>query len=160
MRRSVRFNRGFGWRTVRLRRGLTGAVIRDRRTAAGLSTDEQTVSTRAGERIGVGDRVTTRRNDREPDVANRETWTVTCVHRDHSLSVTGRAGHRRLPAEYVDSNLELGYASTIHGAQGETVTAAHLLELQDAPARPIGLGPVEVRCGSAAGKHEVVELRA
>ena len=48
------------------------AVIRDRRTAAGLSTDEQTVSTRAGERIGVADRVTTRRNDRGLDVANRE----------------------------------------------------------------------------------------
>ncbi len=132
-------NRGFGWRTVRVRRGLTGAVIRDRRTAAGLSTDEQTVSTRAGERIGVGDRVTTRRNDRELDVANRETWTVTCVHRDHSLSVTGRAGHRRLPAEYVDSNLELGYQHHPRRPR-RTVTAAHLLELQDAPARPIGLG--------------------
>ena len=36
----------------------------------------------AGQRIGVGDRVTTRRNDPGLDVANRDTWTVTRVAAD------------------------------------------------------------------------------
>ena len=34
------------------------------------------VITATGERIGVGDQIATRRNDRETDVATRETWTV------------------------------------------------------------------------------------
>jgi len=52
---------------------------------------------------------------------------VTHVHPDRSLTVTGRSGDRRLPAAYVDRGVELGYASTVHGAQGETVTTAHVL---------------------------------
>src|SRR3954464_10223868 len=45
------------------------------------------------------------------------------------------------------------------GSDGDQLVAGAAPELQDAPSRPIGLRPVEVRCGSAAGKHEVVELR-
>ena len=33
----------------------------------------------AGERVGLGDRVATRRNDRDLDVANRDRWTVTAI---------------------------------------------------------------------------------
>src|SRR3954451_18456014 len=45
------------------------------------------------------------------------------------------------------------------GSDGDQLVAGAAPELQDAPSRPIGLGPVEVRCGSTTGKHEVVELR-
>ncbi|WP_162308246.1 hypothetical protein [Segeticoccus rhizosphaerae] len=42
----------------------------------------------------------TRRNDRGLDVANRETWTVTGIGADATLTVTGRGGQRTLPAPY------------------------------------------------------------
>jgi hypothetical protein len=82
--------------------------------------------TRRGERIGVGDRVATRRNDRDLGVANRDTWTVAGVGDDGSLLVTGRAGRRSLPAEYVREHVELAFTTTVYGAQGDTVDAAHL----------------------------------
>jgi len=81
--------------------------------------------TRRGERIGLGDRVATRRNDRDLAVANRDTWTVAGISDDGSLRVTGRAGDRTLPAEYVSEHVELAYATTAYGAQGETVDSAH-----------------------------------
>ncbi|GAA4723006.1 hypothetical protein GCM10023350_01550 [Nocardioides endophyticus] len=44
------------------------------------------------------------------------------IGEDGSLLVTGRAGRRTLPAEYV----ELAFTTTAYGAQGETVGSAHL----------------------------------
>jgi exodeoxyribonuclease V alpha subunit len=85
------------------------------------------LTTSAGEEIGVGDRVATRRNDRDLGVANRDTWTVTAVGGDGSVAVRGRAGDRHLPAAYVHHHLELAFATTVYGAQGETVDHAHLL---------------------------------
>ena len=79
-----------------------------------------------GERIGLGDRVATRRNDRDLAVANRDTWTVARVGEDGSLLVTGRAGRRTLPADYVREHVELAFTTTAYGAQGETVDSAHL----------------------------------
>ena len=81
--------------------------------------------TRRGERIGLGDRVATRRNDRDLEVANRDTWTVAGVGEDGSLLVVGRAGQRALPAEYVREHVELAFTTTAYGAQGETVDSAH-----------------------------------
>ncbi len=63
------------------------AAIRDHRTPS----DASAITTDAGEQIGAGDRVATRRNDRELDVANRDTWTVTSTAADGSLTVRGRA---------------------------------------------------------------------
>jgi hypothetical protein len=101
------------------------------------------VTTRAGQRIGAGDRVATRRNDSDLGVANRDTWTVTAVGRHGELVVTpagaaggdvtptgvnpARSGQRVLPANYVTAHVELAYASTAHGVQGDTVPAAHLV---------------------------------
>lgn len=117
------------------------AAIRDHRhglstdhpaTAAGAVTKPLTSSlTRAlttggGERLGVGDRIATRRNDRDLAVANRDTWTITGIGDDGSLTITGRNGTRSLPAAYTREHVELAYATTIHGAQGETVDTAHL----------------------------------
>ncbi|MGH8870974.1 MAG: MobF family relaxase [Acidimicrobiia bacterium] len=81
----------------------------------------------------VGDEVVTRRNDRtlrtDQDlmVKNRDRWTITGIHRDGGITVTGRTGTINLPAEYVTEHLELGYAQTSHATQGRTVDVALLL---------------------------------
>jgi exodeoxyribonuclease V alpha subunit len=102
------------------------AAIRDRLVERGLVDDRHTTSGRAGQPIGAGDVITTRRNDPQLDVANRELWTVSRVHRDGSLAVTGERGRRALPASYVHQHVELGYATTAYGAQGATATTSHL----------------------------------
>ena len=107
--------------------GALNATIRDQLIATGRLDDTRGVTTAAGERIGVGDRVATRRNDRALDVANRDTWTVTEIAPDGTLALDGGRGERRLPASYVQDHLELAYATTVYGAQGHTVAAAHLL---------------------------------
>ncbi|MEO7061988.1 MAG: MobF family relaxase [Lapillicoccus sp.] len=103
------------------------AAIRERLVADGHVDDTHTITTWAGERIGVGDQITTRRNDRDTDVANRDTWTVTGLPGDGRVIVAGSRGERVLPAAYVRDHVELGYASTVYGAQGITTGAAHLV---------------------------------
>ncbi|WP_242497976.1 MobF family relaxase [Nocardioides glacieisoli] len=85
------------------------------------------VTTSAGERIGLGDRVATRRNDPALQVANRQTWTVTGVGDDGSLTLHGRGRDREIPAQYAARFVELAYATTVHGAQGDTVDRAHVV---------------------------------
>ncbi len=108
--------------------GLNG-VIRDRLVAVGHVDDSHAVVTGAGERVGVGDRVATRRNDRDLGVTNRATWTVTAVDADGSLTLRGRRATdvRTVPAGYVREHVELAYATTVYGAQGETTGTGHLV---------------------------------
>jgi exodeoxyribonuclease V alpha subunit len=101
--------------------------IRERLVAGGQVDDTRVVTTWAGERIGVGDQVATRRNDRDVDVANRDTWTVTGLRTDGAAVVAGSRGERVLPTAYVRDHVELAYASTVYGAQGATTDAAHLV---------------------------------
>ncbi len=117
--------------------GALNAAIRDLRTPS----DAGAITTEAGEQIGVGDRVATRRNDRDLDVANRDTWTVTSTTADGGLTIRGRSGDRTLPAAYARAHVELAYATTVHGAQGETVDRAHLLlgETTGAAAAYVGM---------------------
>ncbi|MGI9155460.1 MAG: ATP-dependent DNA helicase [Marmoricola sp.] len=103
------------------------AAIRDRLVATGAVDDTQVVTTSAGQRIGAGDTVATRRNDRDLDVANRDTWTVTRTHAEGGLSLASPAGERVLPAGYVEAHVELAYATTAYGAQGGTADTAHLV---------------------------------
>ncbi len=118
---------------------LNGA-IRDRLLATGHLKDSHlddthTVVTKTGERLGVGDRVATRRNDRDLGVTNRDTWTITAVGTDGvdgvdgSLTLRGRraADLRTVPAGYAREHVELAYATTIYGAQGETTGTGHLI---------------------------------
>lgn len=100
--------------------GLTHHV----RKTIGEVTDS--VVTASGERIGVGDRIATRRNDHDTDVANRETWTVIAAEGD-TLTVQGEAGKRVLPPEYVRAHVELAYATTAYGAQGLAVSVSHVV---------------------------------
>jgi len=94
------------------------------RTAVGEATDG--VIADSGERIGVGDKIATRRNDHETDVANRETWTVLACN-NGALAVRGDSGKRVLPPDYVRQHVELAYATTAYGAQGSTVPVSHVL---------------------------------
>lgn len=105
------------------------AAIRDLRRDRGERTGECIGEpiTHRGERIGLGDRVATRRNDRDLGVANRDVWNVAGIGDDGSLVVTGRAGQRSLPSDYVGNHVELAFASTAYGAQGETVDSAHFV---------------------------------
>ncbi|MGC3954350.1 MAG: AAA family ATPase [Propionicimonas sp.] len=80
----------------------------------------------------AGDQIITRRNDRRLRVGdgwvqNGDRWIITKVGRDGSLGVRQQRGHRRatLPASYVAAHVELGYATTIHGAQGLTADTCH-----------------------------------
>ncbi len=122
------------------------AAIRDQRADdAGGGRDGEhrggVFTTRAGEVIGVGDRVATRRNDRDLGVANRDTWTVTKVRADGTVAVRGRPGDRTLPSGYARAHVELAFATTVYGAQGETVDQAHLLvgETTGAAAAYVGM---------------------
>lgn len=98
-------------------------AIRGRR-----DSDSTALVTCRGEQIGLGDRVATRGNDPDLGVTNRQTWTVVGIGDDGSLVVRspGRRRDRALPAGYVNGHVELAYATTIHGAQGETIDHAHV----------------------------------
>jgi exodeoxyribonuclease V alpha subunit len=102
-------------------------AIRALRIRSGQVDDGSGTTTTAGERLALGDVLATRRNDAGLDVANRDTWTVTHVGRDGSISLHGERGGRDLPVPYVREHVELAYATTVHGAQGSTTQAAHLL---------------------------------
>ncbi len=117
--------------TVRQLNALAQAHHRDTGRAAAA-----TVPLADGHVAGVGDRILTRRNDRRLRtssggwVKNGDTWTITDTHPDGSLTVTrdnGVATTLQLPADYVAEHVELGYATTIHRAQGSTVDTAHAL---------------------------------
>ncbi len=89
-----------------------------------------------GTSVGVGDTVISRHNDRRLRVAgswvrNGDRWTVIGVNSNGSIEVR-RSGRRwgsatRLPADYVESYVELGYAITSHRAQGVTTDTAHVV---------------------------------
>ncbi len=135
-------------------------AIRERLAAAGRVDDRKVAVTGAGERIGAGDRIATRRNDRHLDVANRDVWVVTAVGRRGGLLVTpgvtptgavpgngpggvtpAGPGTRVLPADYVTEHVELAYATTAYGVQGDTVTAAHVVvgDQTGAPSAYVGM---------------------
>ncbi|MFD1235879.1 MobF family relaxase [Pseudonocardia benzenivorans] len=96
-----------------------------------------------GTYAGVGDLVQARRNgwhlaghagNRRGPI-NRETYRVTATRADGSLEVAVISGRGPdgdelgetivLPAAYVAEHLALGYASTVHAAQGATVDTSH-----------------------------------
>ncbi len=102
-----------------------------------------------GTRAGVGDLVVTRRNERRLTtghawVKNGDRWQVTRRFDDGSLAVRrlGRGDRPRgrvlvLPATYVREDLELGYASTVHRAQGANVDTGHALVDPDTASREL-----------------------
>lgn len=105
---------------------LNAAIRAQRSDLDPLAGGQPTVTTGRGEILAVGDRVATRRNAPDLLVANRQTWTVTGVRGDGSMVLHDRGRDQVVPAQYAREHVELAYATTVHGAQGETVTRAHV----------------------------------
>jgi len=80
-----------------------------------------------------GDTIVTRKNERRIAITrtdwvkNGDRWTVLDVRPDGGLLVRhARTGRRvLLPADYTAGHVALGYASTVHAAQGVTADTAH-----------------------------------
>lgn len=101
-----------------------------------VSTGAGSVALHNSSRAHVGDTIVTRKNARrlvvnsgQDFVKNGDLWRVTDLHDDGRITAqhTGHGGKVTLPAGYVQESVELGYASTIHRAQGSTVDTAHAL---------------------------------
>ena len=132
------------------------AAIRARRShPASLAEAQPTVTTSRGETIGVGDRVATRRNAPDLRVANRQTWSVTGVSKDGSVVLHDRGRDQVVPAQYAREHVELAYATTVHGAQGETVARAHLALTDSTGAAAAYVAMTRGRAGNTA--HLVAE---
>jgi DNA primase catalytic core len=86
-----------------------------------------------GNPTSVGEQVITRTNNRtlrltaSDWVKNGDRWTVLKVNRTGDLTVRHHRNGRtvRLPASYVTESVELGYATTVHTAQGVTADTMH-----------------------------------
>jgi conjugative relaxase-like TrwC/TraI family protein len=86
-----------------------------------------------GNQASVGDVIITRANDRRlrPTatdwVKNADRWTITRIGRRGDLTVRHTRSHRtvRLPTDYVGTSTGLGYATTIHAAQGVSADTMH-----------------------------------
>lgn len=77
---------------------------------------------RGGQIILEGDIVQTRRNNTTANVQNRAHWVVTRITKRHiDLAAVNAPRERRcVTAAYASDHLQLAYASTVHGVQGET----------------------------------------
>jgi AAA domain len=81
----------------------------------------------------VGDLIITRSNDRSLRISasdwvkNSDRWTILNLSRTGGLRVRHvRSGRTvTLPAQYVQTSVELGYATTVHTAQGVTADTMH-----------------------------------
>ncbi len=86
-----------------------------------------------GNRASIGDTIITRANDRRLRtsrtdwVKNGDRWTIRGINHRGDLQVQHQQTRRLvvLPADYVQGSVELGYATTIHSAQGVSVDTMH-----------------------------------
>lgn len=96
-----------------------------------IPADEVTLAD--GNQASVDDTILTRHNDRRLGVSgtdwvkNGDRWAVTAITSGGDLKARHvRTGlHVTLPAEYVAQHVELGYATTVHAAQGSTADVMH-----------------------------------
>lgn len=95
-----------------------------------------------GSMAGAGGTIITRHNyrrlrNRRGWVRNGQTWTITAVRHDGSVTIRSPGSEFGnsivLPAEYVADHVDLGYAVTAHRAQGITTDTAHVLVEPTAP---------------------------
>lgn len=93
----------------------------------------RTVALADGSDAAVGDVIITRLNDRRLRtsgtdwVRNGDRWTITGIATNGDLRAIHQTNRQTviLPAGYVTESVELGYACTIHGAQGVTADVLH-----------------------------------
>ncbi|MFB9644975.1 AAA family ATPase [Microbacterium terregens] len=126
-------------------------AVQQRRVDDG-ELDPTTLALGMGEqRILVGDRVQTRRNDPRTGVENRAQWVVRNIW-DESIDLTSVSDSgeiRRVSRDYALDHLQLAYASTVHGIQGETTDAAVVGSDVDAAGLYVGL---------TRGRHQNVAI--
>lgn len=143
------------------------AQLRAELVRLGRVDDDRTVPLgRQGTWAGVGDIVQARRNgwhlagydgNRRGPI-NREQYRVTAIRDDGGLEVVARMagadaveGDRIvLPADYVADHLALGYASTVHAAQGLTVDSCHTVVTQATAADALYVGMTRGRHANTA----------
>ena len=97
------------------------------------TTPSREVELADGNAASVGDSIITRSNDRRLRIAatdwvkNGDRWTILNLTRTSGLRVRHVRNGRTvtLPAGYVRTATELGYASTVHTAQGVTADTMH-----------------------------------
>jgi DNA primase catalytic core len=104
---------------------------------AGLSGEQmgRVVTLADGTKVSAGDRIITRENDRRLSITrtnwvkNGDRWHVKAVNADGSLTVVhDQLGKTiTLPGDYVSNTVQLGYATTVHGAQGITTGTCHVV---------------------------------
>lgn len=93
---------------------------------AGIVDTTVEAKIRDGLAAGAGDTIVTRLNDRKLGVINGQVFTLSKVNSDNSIDVVDQQGYfHRLPGQYVEQNVELGYAGTVYRAQGRTVDTVH-----------------------------------
>jgi len=106
-----------------------------------IPADEPTVTAVRGQRVAVGDLILSRRNDPTIDVRpaddhdaaadpvrNGDRWRVAAVDSRTNRVAAERLSDRAVAvfdADYVDEHLTLGYATTVHSAQGVTADTTH-----------------------------------
>jgi conjugative relaxase-like TrwC/TraI family protein len=97
------------------------------------ATVGQEVSLGDGNRASVGDVIITRTNDRRLRlsatdwVKNGDRWTITGIDRRGDPTIRHNRSQLtvRLPSDYVHTSTGLGYATTIHSAQGVSADTMH-----------------------------------
>lgn len=88
---------------------------------------EGKISARIGSKIGLGDRIRTRKNDRSLFVTNGDEFLVEKIYKNGSILAKSTKNPQKsvtLPPAYLAEAAELAYASTIDSAQGITVRQA------------------------------------
>jgi ATP-dependent exoDNAse (exonuclease V) alpha subunit len=116
-------------------------AIQTRRIESGAIDTHRFAMGQSEQPVFVGDVVQTRRNDHAFGVENRQNWIVRNITDEHLTleSVSDSTALRRITREYAVSNLHLGYASTVHGVQGETTERAVVGPGVDAAGLYVGL---------------------
>jgi DNA primase catalytic core len=114
---------------------LNARARADRLASSGVLEREPAVRLTDGNRASAGDVIVTRCNSRRLTISgsnwvkNGDRWQVEAVLTSGALRARhlelGRAVE--LPADYVAEHVQLGYATTVHGAQGMTADSAHLV---------------------------------
>ena len=102
------------------------AHIRAELVRLGRVGEEGVTLGRQGTTAGIGDLIQLRNTNQALGLANRARYEVTEVRADGSIVARDKHGANvTLPSWYVDSHVDLGYATTVTAAQGATVDTAH-----------------------------------
>lgn len=137
----------------------TTAIVATNAEAAEISAKMQkslkiagVIPCRGENRLGIGDRVRTRQNNRDGSIFNGDEWTVTGTSRA-GVTLTRIDGKREVIVDrkYVRENVELAYASTLDSAQGITVQRAVFVVSE-------GIGNTGLYSATTRGKQAPIYL--